>query len=124
MSTSARNLHGSISIVRVLSLILAILCPWLVMLIINVEAIKVSIRTSKIQSEIQKEEEIKSSLRISQSRFPLDQQIEEFARNRRMIFGKSGQDIIMIPRVFNSEDQSMAKINKNISVNSVIQIQQ
>jgi len=80
--------------------------------------------TSKIQSEIQKEEEIKSSLRISQSRFPLDQQIEEFARNRRMIFGKSGQDIIMIPRVFNSEDQSMAKINKNISVNSVIQIQQ
>ena len=124
MSTSARNLHGSISIVRVLSLILAILCPWLVMLIINVEAINVSIRTSKIQSEIQKEEEIKSSLRISQSRFPLDQQIEEFARNRRMIFGKSGQDIIMIPRVFNSEDQSMAKINKNISVNSVIQIQQ
>ncbi|MEY3314910.1 MAG: hypothetical protein ACO25G_02060 [Holophagaceae bacterium] len=124
MSTSARNLHGSISIVRVLSLILAILCPWLVMLIINVEAIKVSIMTSKIQSEIQKEEEIKSSLRISQSRFPLDQQIEEFARNRRMIFGKSGQDIIMIPRVFNSEDQSMAKINKNISVNSVIQIQQ
>lgn len=124
MSTSARNLHGSISIVRVLSLILALLCPWLVMLIINVEAIKVSIMTSKIQSEIQKEEEIKSSLRISQSRFPLDQQIEEFARNRRMIFGKSGQDIIMIPRVFNSEDQSMAKINKNISVNSVIQIQQ
>lgn len=124
MSTSARSLHGSISIVRVLSLILAILCPWLVMLIINVEAIKVSIMTSKIQSEIQKEEEIKSSLRISQSRFPLDQQIEEFARNRRMIFGKSGQDIIMIPRVFNSEDQSMAKINKNISVNSVIQIQQ
>lgn len=124
MSTSARNLHGSISIVRVLSLILAILCPWLVMLIINVEAIKVSIMTSKIQSEIQKEEEIKSSLRISQSRFPLDQQIEEFARNRRMIFGKSGQDIIMIPRVFNSEDQSMAKINKNVSVNSVIQIQQ
>lgn len=124
MSTSARNLHGSISIVRVLSLILALLCPWLVMLIINVEAIKVSIMTSKIQSEIQKEEEIKSSLRISQSRFPLDQQIEEFARNRRMIFGKSGQDIIMIPRVFNSEDQSMAKINKNVSVNSVIQIQQ
>lgn len=124
MSTSARNLHGSISIVRVLSLILAILCPWLVMLIINVEAIKVSIMTSKIQSEIEKEEEIKSSLRISQSKFPLDQQIEEFARNRRMIFGKSGQDIIMIPRVFNSEDQSMAKINKNISVNSVIQIQQ
>jgi hypothetical protein len=124
MSTSARNLHGSISIVRVLSLILAILCPWLVMLIINVEAIKVSIMTSKIQSEIQKEEEIKSSLRISPSRFPLDQQIEEFARNRRMIFGKSGQDIIMIPRVFNSEDQSLAKINKNISVNSVIQIQQ
>ncbi|MFM8987772.1 MAG: hypothetical protein ACKOGO_03810 [Holophagaceae bacterium] len=124
MSTSARNLEGSISIVRVLLFFLAFPLPWFVYSIINVEAIKVSIRTSKIQSEIQKEEEIKSSLRISQSRFPLDQQIEEFARNRRMIFGKSGQDIIMIPRVFNSEDQSMAKINKNISVNSVIQIQQ
>jgi hypothetical protein len=124
MSTSARNLEGSISIVRVLLFFLAFSLPGFVYSIINVEAIKVSIRTSKIQSEIQKEEEIKSSLRISQSRFPLDQQIEEFARNRRMIFGKSGQDIIMIPRVFNSEDQSMAKINKNISVNSVIQIQQ
>lgn len=124
MSTSARNLEGSISIVRVLLFFLAFSLPGFVYSIINVEAIKVSIMTSKIQSEIQKEEEIKSSLRISQSRFPLDQQIEEFARNRRMIFGKSGQDIIMIPRVFNSEDQSMAKINKNISVNSVIQIQQ
>ena len=37
--------------------------------------------------------------------------------------GKSGQDIVTIPRVFNSEDQSMAKMNKNISVNSVISTQ-
>jgi ribosomal protein S3 len=117
------NSQGSLSIARVIGFILAVLFPWISMLYINVEAIKVSIITSKIQEHIQKEEEVKSSLRVSQSRFPLDQQIEEFARNRKMVLGKSGQDIVTIPRVFNSEDQSMAKMNKNISVNSVISTQ-
>lgn len=122
-SSSSMNSQGSVSIGRVIGFTLALLFPWISMLYINVEAIKVSIMTSKIQEHIQKEEEVKSSLRVSQSRFPLDQQIEEFAINRKMVFGKSGQDIVMIPRVFNSEDQSMAKMNKNISVNSVISTQ-
>ncbi len=122
-TSSSMNSQGSLSIARVIGFILAVLFPWISMLYINVEAIKVSIMTSKIQEHIQKEEEVKSSLRVSQSRFPLDQQIEEFARNRKMVFGKSGQDIVTIPRVFNSEDQSMAKMNKNISVNSVISTQ-
>ena len=122
-TSSSMNSQGSVSIARVIGFILAVLFPWISMLYINVEAIKVSIMTSKIQEHIQKEEEVKSSLRVSQSRFPLDQQIEEFARNRKMVLGKSGQDIVTIPRVFNSEDQSMAKMNKNISVNSVISTQ-
>jgi len=122
-SSSSMNSQGSLSIARVIGFTLAVLFPWISMLYINVEAIKVSIMTSKIQEHIQKEEEVKSSLRVSQSRFPLDQQIEEFARNRKMVLGKSGQDIVTIPRVFNSEDQSMAKMNKNISVNSVISTQ-
>jgi ribosomal protein S3 len=122
-TSSSMNSQGSLSIARVIGFILAVLFPWISMLYINVEAIKVSIMTSKIQEHIQKEEEVKSSLRVSQSRFPLDQQIEEFARNRKMVLGKSGQDIVTIPRVFNSEDQSMAKMNKNISVNSVISTQ-
>ncbi|GDX12769.1 hypothetical protein LBMAG01_06330 [Acidobacteriota bacterium] len=122
-SSSPMNSQGSVSIGRVIGFTLALLFPWISMLYINVEAIKVSIMTSKIQEHIQKEEEVKSSLRVSQSRFPLDQQIEEFAINRKMVFGKSGQDIVTIPRVFNSEDQSMAKMNKNISVNSVISTQ-
>lgn len=122
-TSSSMNSQGRLSIARVIGFILAVLFPWISMLYINVEAIKVSIMTSKIQEHIQKEEEVKSSLRVSQSRFPLDQQIEEFARNRKMVLGKSGQDIVTIPRVFNSEDQSMAKMNKNISVNSVISTQ-
>ncbi len=122
-TSSSMNSQGSVSIARVIGFTMAVLFPWIPMLYINVEAIKVSIMTSKIQEHIQKEEEVKSSLRVSQSRFPLDQQIEEFARNRKMVFGKSGQDIVTIPRVFNSEDQSMAKMNKNISVNSVISTQ-
>lgn len=123
MTTANPNSQASLSIPKSLGLILAFLFPWLAMLWINVEAIKVSMRTSAVQEQILKEEEIKSSLRVSQSKFPLDQQIEEFARNRQMIIGKSGQDVLTIPRVFNSEDQSMAKINKSISVNSVISIQ-
>lgn len=122
-TSSSINSKGNVSIARVIGFTLAFLFPWISMLYINVEAIKVSIMTSKIQEHIQKEEEVKSSLRVSQSRFPLDQQIEEFARNRKMVLGKSGQDIVTIPRVFNSEDQSMAKMNKNISVNSVISTQ-
>ena len=122
-TSSSMNSQGSVSIARVIGFTLAVLFPWISMLYINVEAIKVSIMTSKIQEHIQKEEEVKSSLRVSQSRFPLDQQIEEFARNRKMVLGKSGQDIVTIPRVFNSEDRSMAKMNKNISVNSVISTQ-
>lgn len=122
-SSSPMNSQGSVSIGRVIGFTLALFFPRISMLYINVEAIKVSIMTSKIQEHIQKEEDVKSSLRVSQSRFPLDQQIEEFAINRKMVFGKSGQDIVTIPRVFNSEDQSMAKMNKNISVNSVISTQ-
>ncbi len=123
MKTNSLHTPSDISIPRVFGFILVFILPWVAMLYINIESMRVSHRATIVQDQIRKEEKVKSSLRVSQSKFPLDQQIEEFAKSKNMRLGINGLDTVMIPKVFSPSDQSMVKMNKNISVNSIINSQ-
>jgi len=108
-----RQVEGE-GILRMVLLAFAVAMPLATMVYLQVQKTQLSYEMSDIRSRIKHEEELQRQLLLERSRFQRDEEVQGYAQQTGLQPRKNSH---LIPRVFNANDQRMAKLHPGSASN-------